>query len=390
MFDGLKKKLANFSDKLKQKIASSPKTTEPEKNAETPAEIIDAVPQAVETDFSQPSNDAKPIQEPANPIIEADDPIEPEQLAPAKKSAVPADDKRKLKAKTGIVQKIGSVLRGKTTIHKNQVAGLLDELELSLLEADVETNTATAIVTGIRTKIVDQTVSSSIGVEGFIHNQIKQTLLEILSVSTIDLLEQTKRHKPLIILVLGPNGAGKTTSIAKLTRYFQKNNKKVVWAAADTFRPASIEQLEKHGQLLGIRVIKHQYGADPAAVAFDAIASANSNSTDIVLIDSAGRQETNQNLMRELEKIVKVAKPHLKIMVAESYAGQSLLNQATEFNSKLGIDGFILTKMDADPKGGTLLSICHSLKKPVLFIGTGQGYEDLEVFDAKKIVDKII
>ena len=161
-------------------------------------------------------------------------------------------------------------------------------------------------------------------------------------------------------------------------------------ASADTFRAGSIEQLKVHADKLGVRMIKHQYGADPAAVAFDAVKSAEAKGEDVVLIDSAGRQETNKNLMEELKKIARVVKPDLKLYVGESYTGQALLQQASEFNEALEIDGFILTKMDTDPKGGTAISLLYKLKKPILFLGTGQEYKDLEAFDANAIVARII
>jgi len=163
-----------------------------------------------------------------------------------------------------------------------------------------------------------------------------------------------------------------------------------VLAAAVTFRAASIEQIEKHAEKLGVRVVKHQYGADPAAVAFDAIKAAESKKIDVVLIDSAGRQETNKNLMEELKKIVRVAKPDLKLYVGEAFTGQALLNQATEFDKHLGLDGFVLTKIDTDTKGGTAISLLYKLKKPVVFIGTGQRYEDLVEFKPEYILDRVI
>jgi len=199
-----------------------------------------------------------------------------------------------------------------------------------------------------------------------------------------------KGEKPYRILFLGPNGAGKTTSIAKLTFFLQNQGFKVLWAAGDTFRAASIEQLEKHAERLKVRVVKHQYGADPAAVAFDAVKSAKSKGIDVVLIDSAGRQETNRNLMGELEKIARVAQPDLKIYVGEAFTGQSLLQQAKEYNKTVGIDGFILSKIDCDSKGGTTISLLYKIGNPILFVGTGQEYKDLEKFEPEFVLKRII
>lgn len=346
MFDALKKKLQQFSEQLQHKTQEK-QNTEAEK--ETPPTTV---------------------------------------ASPETKTA--ANEKPKLTPKIGITQQAKSLLTGTIEITGKELTDLLEELELSLLEADVEHETALQITEKIRTALEGQKINRKESVQAAINQAIQNALLELMALPTIDLLEKSTEKKPLVILLLGPNGAGKTTTLAKLTHFFKSHHKSCIWAAADTFRAASIEQLEKHATALNTRVIKHQYGADPAAVAFDAIAAAKAHQTDIVLIDSAGRQETNQNLMQELEKIVRVAKPDLKIMVAESYSGQSLLQQAEQFNQKLGLDGFILTKLDADPKGGTLLSILFKIRKPVLFVGTGQEYEHLEKFNAEKIVHKII
>ena len=198
------------------------------------------------------------------------------------------------------------------------------------------------------------------------------------------------KKKPLKILFLGPNGAGKTTSIAKLANYFMKNDKTVILAAGDTFRAAAIDQIEEHAKKLGVKLIKHNYGSDPTAVAFDAVKAAEAKGIDVVLIDSAGRQDTNKNLLDELKKMQRVIKPDLKLYVGEAYTGQALLQQATEFNNKIGIDGFILTKIDTDVKGGTAISLLYTLKKPIVFVGTGQRYEDLLEFKPEFIIDRIL
>lgn len=297
---------------------------------------------------------------------------------------------REIKTKIGLKKKVQAVLSQTIELSENELNTALEQLEWALLEADVEQATAIELVNQIKNRLIGKKISTSQNPDELVRNEIRDALTKILDLPRIDLLELGRQKKPFVILVLGPNGAGKTTSIAKLARFFQKNNQKTLFAASDTFRAASIEQLEKHASKLNNRVIKHQYGSDPAAVAFDAIASAKSHQIDVVLIDSAGRQETNKNLLEELKKLVRVAKPDLKIFVAESFSGQALLTQAREFDSTLGLDGFILTKMDVDPKGGTLLSLAFNLHKPILFLGTGQEYDDLQAFDAKTIVQKII
>jgi len=285
--------------------------------------------------------------------------------------------------------KLKGLIFGGVEISEKDVSDLLWELELSLIESDVEQDAARELVAKIKGKLVGQKVSLK-NLDEYLKEQIKEILTDMMHTETINLLEMTKERKPLKILMLGPNGAGKTTSIAKLTHLFQKNGKSVILAAGDTFRAAAIDQLEEHANKLGVRVVKQQYGADPAAVAFDAVKAAEAGNIDVILIDSAGRQETNKNLMEELKKIERVAKPDLKLYVGEAYAGQGLLEQAQEFDSALGIDGFILTKIDADAKGGTTISLLYKIKKPILYIGTGQGYDDFEEFTPEFILKRII
>ncbi|MHA2289488.1 MAG: signal recognition particle-docking protein FtsY, partial [Promethearchaeota archaeon] len=210
----------------------------------------------------------------------------------------------------------------------------------------------------------------------------------------INLLEEIRKKKntnsPYTICFLGVNGTGKTTTIAKIAHYLKKNNISSVAAAADTFRAAAIEQLSYHMQNVGIKVIKHEYKSDPASVAYDAIQHAKAKNVNVVLVDTAGRQVSNKNLMREMQKIVRVAEPDLTLFVGDSLAGNDALNQAKEFNNDVGIDANILTKFDADAKGGAALSISYETKKPILFIGIGQGYDDLEPFNREIFISNIL
>jgi fused signal recognition particle receptor len=300
------------------------------------------------------------------------------------------EDKRELKAKVGASGKLKSLFFGGIEISEKDVEDLLWELELSLLESDVEQDAAHEIVTKIKEKIVGKKVSIKT-LDEFLNTQIKEILIEMMKTKKINLLEEIKNCKgPYKILMLGPNGAGKTTHIAKLSKHFMDNGLKVIWAAGDTFRAGAIDQMEVHAKQLNIRVVKHQYGADPAAVAFDAVKAAEASKIDVVLIDSAGRQETNKNLMEELKKIKRVIQPNMKLYVGEAYAGQSLLEQATEFDNIVGINGFILSKIDTDAKGGTTISLLYKLKKPILYVGTGQEYDDLEEFTPEFILNRII
>ncbi len=204
-------------------------------------------------------------------------------------------------------------------------------------------------------------------------------------------LEETlkKTEKPCKILFLGPNGAGKTTTIAKVAKKLHEKGYSSIFAAADTFRAASIEQLREHAKELGINTIEQDYGADPAAVAFDAIKSAKANNVDCVFIDTAGRQETNKNLIHQLKKIVKVTEPDLKIYVDEATVGNTILSRARKFKQEVGIDAAILTKMDLDVKGGSTLSLIEE-GIPVAFYGTGQEYQDLKEVKSEELEKRIL
>lgn len=212
--------------------------------------------------------------------------------------------------------------------------------------------------------------------------------------SKVDLLEMIAAKKttgdPFIILMLGINGTGKTTTLAKLGHMLTKHGYSVVFAAADTFRAGAIDQLTQHGDNIGIKTIKHQYGGDPAAVAVDAVDHAYAKGVDVVLVDTAGRMQNNYNLVRELEKIVRVTEPDLKIFVGDALAGNDVIRQATQFNEEIGIDAVIMTKLDSDVKGGAALSVTNAIAKPILYYGIGQGYDDLAKFDASYIAKQLI
>src|SRR5438132_1179389 len=191
-------------------------------------------------------------------------------------------------------------------------------------------------------------------------------------------------------MFFGDNGTGKTTTIAKLAYHIQKKGLTCVVAAADTFRAGAIEQLEKHAEAIGFKLIKHKAGADPAAVAFDAVEHARARGRDVVLIDTAGRMQTNQNLMDQMKKIKRVAKPNLTLYIGDALAGNDAIEQAKQFHEAVGIDGIILTKIDADAKGGAALSMAKTIGKPIVFVNLGQTYEDIRPFDTKWMVDRLL
>jgi fused signal recognition particle receptor len=220
-------------------------------------------------------------------------------------------------------------------------------------------------------------------------------LLKVLETrEDIDLvkLAEAKRElgEPLVIVFVGINGTGKTTSIAKMAKFFDRNGFTTVLAGSDTYRAGSLEQLEEHAKRLRIRLVKHRYGADPAAVAFDAIKHAKAHGAHVVLVDTAGRIQTDRNLMNELAKIKRIVDPDLTLLVIDALTGNDAVMQAEVFNDSLTIDGTVLTKVDADSKGGSALSVSYITGKPILFIGVGQEYEDLEEFNPEQFAQMIL
>lgn len=393
MFDLLRKKISGFTQKI---IGNASAETREEPAASTPEPVStprEEAPTPAEPIAEEKTTPAKEEETYADTLThEAESEDEPEEYSkPAHVlPEIKQRDEREIKTTIGIFQKIGSVFTGTITLNENTVNTFLDEFEFSLLEADVEMSTTQALIEEMRKRLSNKVISSKEDPAHAILHEIKGALQEIIDVPPFDLDRTLNEKKPGIVLILGPNGAGKTTTIAKLTHRFQKMGKKIVLASADTFRAGSIEQLQTHADKLGVRLVKHQYGADPAAVAYDAVSAARAENADIVLIDTAGRQDTNKNLLEELKKIQRVIQPHAKIYVGESYTGQAILTQAETFNEAIGIDGFILTKLDTDTKGGGVISILHNVKKPILFFGVGQAYEDLIPFDLEDFLERLI
>ena len=275
-------------------------------------------------------------------------------------------------------------------IDGEKLDSILYDLEIGLLENDVAFPVTKEIVDTLAEDLAKKRIARGADFDRAIEASLRAAVERALSSKTMDFwrfVETTP--KPAIVMFVGVNGTGKTTVIAKLASMLQKRGKTVVVAAADTFRAGAIEQLEVHASRLGFKLIKHIAGADPAAVAFDAVEHARARGRDVVLIDTAGRMQTNQNLMDQMKKIQRVAKPHIVIFVGDALAGNDAVEQARQFNEAVGVDAAILCKIDADAKGGAALSIAHTIGKPILFVGTGQGYEDLTPFDPRWMVDRL-
>jgi len=275
----------------------------------------------------------------------------------------------------------------KKTLSKEKFDDLFWDLEVSLLENNVAVEVIEKIKEDLKNALTSGKVSR-LGINELIRLSLKKSISELFEVPGFDLIERIKKEKkrPFVIAFIGVNGSGKTTTLAKIANLFLNNDLKVVLAASDTFRAAAIDQLEEHAHNLGVKMISQGYNADPAAVAFDAIEHAKSKGIDIVMIDTAGRLHSNTNLMVELEKVIRVSKPDLKIFIGESITGNDCVEQAKQFDEKVGIDAIILSKADVDEKGGAAISVSYVTGKPILYLGVGQNYGDLKKFDKHKII----
>jgi len=293
----------------------------------------------------------------------------------------------------GLVEKL-------TTIELNEklISSYLDELFLKLVESDVAVDVAEYIVDELKRRLKGRRVPrNKIAVRTAIEDTVFSVLMSLFpkKEEIPNLLALVKKKVssgtgPFVILFLGPNGHGKTTTLAKIAYLLKGKGFKVVLACSDTFRAGAEEQLEIHAKRLSVKLIKHQYGADPAAVAYDAVRFAERHKYDVVLIDTAGRLQTDRNLMEELRKIARVVNPDLKIFIGDALMGNDVIEQIATFDKEVGIDAVILTKIDADVKGGAAVSIAKVTGKPIIYLGTGQSYEDLIEFDPEDFIRRIM
>jgi fused signal recognition particle receptor len=297
--------------------------------------------------------------------------------------------RRPQQIKTSLTKTRTSFLSRLTSlVAKNQVnEEFWSGLEETLIGADVGVETTVELVDKLRARADKEHVREATRVQ----EMLKEELTAILEVQGYKVKVQSSI--PCVVLVVGVNGSGKTTSIAKLTNYYKAQDKKVILAAADTFRAAAIDQLKIWGQRVGVDVVAHQPGADPGAVAFDAWQAANARHADYLIVDTAGRLQTKFNLMKELEKIARVLQkndasaPHETFLVLDAVTGQNGLQQAREFKKATPLTGLILTKLDGTAKGGIVFAIAKELQVPIRFIGTGETMDDFAEFDAKEFVE---
>lgn len=388
MFKFLKEKLHDWKEKIKQEF------TEPEK--EIKVRKVKLKPQKEKKNLKKSKEKVikkEEIKEPETPkkgflskIFSSDNKTSELMVEDiSKEQKIESPEKRLETLETE--EKHSFFDRFKKKITEEKFEELFQELEMIMLQ----NNVAYGVVEYLKQRLKHDLVGKNLS-EVNLETKLKEALEEIL-INPPNLVKEIKeglkQKKPYVIAFVGINGSGKTTSIAKVAHLLKKEKLSVCLAAGDTFRSAAIEQLGIHAERLGVPLIKKEYNSDPAAVGFEAIAYAKKHAIDVVLIDTAGRMNTKESLMKEMEKIIKVCNPDKKIFLGESITGNDATEQARSFNQHISIDGIILSKADIDEKGGTALSVSYITKKPIYFLGTGQLYDDLEVFDKDKMIKRL-
>ncbi len=381
MFESLKKKFSGAIGKISDKISK-----EEEEAQKTDETITEKVPKesTTETNFNEIlSKETSP-----KGTVKEEEAIKARTETIEEKTEETELLESDEEDKSGLL----SFIRHKT-ISEKDVDDILFELEMALLEGDVALEVAEQIVNTVKKDLIGRKIKRRNDVAEFTKDALKNAISEILNVDSQEIddliVERRKQGEPLKIMFVGINGTGKTTTIAKLATYFIEKNYTPVIAASDTFRAGAIEQITHHADKIGVKIIKHKKGADPAAVAYDAVDHAKAQGKDLVLVDTAGRMQTNVNLMDEMKKIKRVIKPDLIIFVGDALTGNDAVEQALKFDEAVGIDGVILTKADADAKGGAALSIGYVINKPILFLGTGQSYSDIIEFHPNWMVEQV-
>lgn len=359
----LKKAVTSFSKKAEEEIAAEDLPID--EKAKTAEDIVEKE-DSVEEESLKKEEEPEALEEEAPKIVEEEK---------------DAEDKE---PRTGLFSKLTKAFTT-TKLTQSKFEELFWDLEVILLENNVAMEVVDKIKEDLAHELIDKPLTRSKLIDK-ITETLKSTVNSLFDVEGIDFISKAKELSPVVICFVGINGSGKTTTIAKVAHMLKKEGITSVLAASDTFRAAAIDQLQLHADKLGMKLIKHEYGSDAAAVAFDAIEHAKANKLGAVLIDTAGRMHSNSNLIDEMKKIIRVAKPHLKIFVGESITGNDCLEQVKKFDEAIGIDGIILSKADVDEKGGTAVSVSYVTKKPILYIGVGQEYDDLEAFDPEIVI----
>ena len=386
MFDGLKDKLNSFREDV-------------EETAEEAAD--DADESADDADESTASANAAETETESVAVddTDADDsaaatPAETDATTPSsdESDGDDADDSGDASSSgPGTLKRAAAFATGKVIIEEDDLEDPLWELEMALLESDVEMSVAEEILETVEETMIGETRKQVETTGELVERALHDALVDVISVGQFDFDERiAAADKPITIVFTGVNGVGKTTSIAKLSEYLADRGYSSVMANGDTYRAGANEQLQQHAENLDRKIITHEQGGDPAAVIYDGVEYAEANDVDVVLGDTAGRLHTSDDLMSQLEKIDRVVDPDMTLFVDEAVAGQDAVMRAQEFNDAAAIDGTILTKADVDASGGAAISISYVTGKPILFLGTGQGYEHIEPFEPEELVDQLL
>ncbi|WP_435334474.1 signal recognition particle-docking protein FtsY [Haloarchaeobius sp. TZWWS8] len=431
MFDSLKKKLGSFREDVEETAEEKAEAAETDADVEEPdaepvetsadaepAEAADenesVVDDVTDTEVAEAAVEGSTESADSGPPAATGETSEPTQDEPAGAASVPSEDPRvddavdastdaepaeaadetepeKSSKSTGFGSKLKAAATGKFVIEEDDLEDPLWELEMALLEADVEMSVAEAILDNIKEDLIGERRSMTTSTGTIVEDALRDALYDVISVGQFDFDARiAEADKPLVIIFTGVNGVGKTTSIAKLSRYLEARGYSSVMANGDTYRAGANEQIREHADNLDTKLIAHEQGGDPAAVIYDAVEYAEAHDVDVVLGDTAGRLHTNEGLMDQLEKIERVVGPDMTLFVDEAVAGQDAVQRAKKFNEAAAIDGAILTKADADSNGGAAISIAHVTGKPILFLGVGQEYDDLERFDPDVMVERLL
>ncbi len=407
MFKFLRNKLKKFEDRLEaelqteleketKKVEEKQEKKIAEKPLEAPKPIVKPAVEEPRMEIAKPKIEEPPQKKIEKPIKKPEERAEQEkqrrkdEIDKQIEESIETELQHILRTRKSIEEIVKTEdARPSRGISEEKIDELLWDLEVGLLESDVAYSVIESIKKDIKEELKHVSFERS-KIEELVESVLRNAISHVLKSNEINFNEFIEKgKKPVVIMFVGVNGSGKTLSIAKIAYMLKKQGKTCVMAAGDTFRAGAIEQLEIHANNLDVKLIKHGPGADPAAVAYDAIEHAKAKHKDVVLLDTAGRMQTNVNLMDEMAKIKRVAKPSMILFVGDALSGNDAVEQAKRFNEIVGIDGVILTKVDTDAKGGSALSVAYTIGKPLLFIGVGQKYEDQIPFDAQWMLDNI-
>jgi len=395
MFKSLREKLSSVKEAISKTVRGKNKeetttTTIPVEDT-TDTDLKDSVIRSADV-----INEKKEVLEGGQKVelsekVVVSEELEEGQKSSGKKKSAQKGQKEEKVQKVGFIKKAKTfLLEGEGILSEKDLEEPLWDLEFALLEGNVAFPVVEAIISNVKSELIGMKKRLLADTDAIVENVLRESIKKVI-MNDGPLFDEIieRSDKPVVVLFVGVNGTGKTTTISKVAKRLKDKGYSVVLASGDTYRSGALEQLEIHGERLGLKVIKHQYGADPSAVIYDAIEHARARGIDVVLADTAGRMHTNSNLMRELQKIKRINSPDLTIFVDEAIAGNDALERAKLFDEAIGLDGAILTKLDADAKGGAAISISYITGKPIFFFGVGQSYDDLVVFQEDWLLDKI-